>query len=253
MSLTTTTGSPKYAWTFDGSTTDYITGLTGTTTGTVSYTPGKFNQAITFPNSSGTGANYVSYTTTPIPIDSGMTIAFWVKFNQVQDSYFCVMGGSSQLYFKTQGGVGGSINWFLVNNGQFLGTSVSNYAVNTWYHLALSIGNTSVGAYLNGVLQSTNSYTVAGTTVDSPTIGAYFGTGMNGLIDDLRIFDRALTSAQVLSIYNQQGMPGRGVADGPQPNVFLGPLLSYPTSTGTPPTNDGTKLTFTRASSQYLE
>ena len=39
---------------------------------------------------------------------------------------------------------------------------------------------------------------------------------------------------------------------GPQPNVFLGPLLSYPTATGTTPTNDGTKLSFASASSQFL-
>ena len=39
---------------------------------------------------------------------------------------------------------------------------------------------------------------------------------------------------------------------GPQPKIFLGPLLSYPTATGTPPTNDGTKLSFTRTSFQYL-
>jgi hypothetical protein len=40
---------------------------------------------------------------------------------------------------------------------------------------------------------------------------------------------------------------------GPQPKIFLGPLLSYPTATGTPPTNDGTKLSFSSASSQYLD
>jgi len=39
---------------------------------------------------------------------------------------------------------------------------------------------------------------------------------------------------------------------GPQPNVFLGALLSYPTATGTAPTNDGTKLSFASASSQFL-
>ena len=42
------------------------------------------------------------------------------------------------------------------------------------------------------------------------------------------------------------------VGSGPQPQVFLGPLTSYPAATGTPPSNDGTKLSFARASSQYL-
>ena len=42
------------------------------------------------------------------------------------------------------------------------------------------------------------------------------------------------------------------LAVGPQPKIFLGPLFSYPSSSGTQPTSDGTKLTFTRASSQFL-
>jgi hypothetical protein len=40
---------------------------------------------------------------------------------------------------------------------------------------------------------------------------------------------------------------------GPQPQIFLGPLLSYPASTGTPPTSDGTKVSFARGSSQFLD
>jgi len=39
---------------------------------------------------------------------------------------------------------------------------------------------------------------------------------------------------------------------GPQPKIFLGPLFSYPSSSGTQPTSDGTKVSFARASSQYL-
>lgn len=39
---------------------------------------------------------------------------------------------------------------------------------------------------------------------------------------------------------------------GPQPKIFLGPLLIYPSATGTAPTSDGTKVSFARASSQFL-
>jgi hypothetical protein len=208
---------PKLAWDFNGTTTPYIGTATGTTNGTITYTPGKFNQAITFPNSSGTGANNVSYSTTSISVDSGITVSFWVKFNQVQDSYLFRMG---DIYFKTQ--AGNAISWFIFNGGSYPGYSIQPYVANQWYHLSLSIGNMSVGAYLNGALQATTAYTVSGTTVANPMIGAEFGSGMNGLIDDLRIFDRALTSAQVQSIYNQQGVPGRGalVPQSPQPNLM---------------------------------
>ena len=200
---------PKLAWDFNGTTAPYIGSATGTTTGTVSYTPGKFNQAIAFPNASGTGSNNVSYSITSMPVDSGITVSLWVKFNQLQDSYFFLMAGASYITFKT---AGTSMNWFMVNNGLYPGGFLANYAVNTWYHLVLSIGNMSVGAYFNGALQATTAYTTPGTTVSNPRIGAEYGVGINGLIDDLRIFDRALTAAQVQSIYNQQGVPGRGAS-----------------------------------------
>jgi hypothetical protein len=47
-------------------------------------------------------------------------------------------------------------------------------------------------------------------------------------------------------------VPRLATLNGPQPQIFLGPLMSYPTATGTPPSNDGTKLTFARASLQFL-
>jgi len=63
-------------------------------------------------------------------------------------------------------------------------------------------------------------------------------------------------------VYTSGGSGGSGIVivryplgtltAGPQPQIFLGPLLSYPASTGTPPTSDGTKISFARASSQFL-
>jgi hypothetical protein len=143
-----------------------------------------------------------------MPIDSGITVALWVKFNQLQDSYFFVMGN---IYFKTQGA---SMNWFMFNNSQYPGGALGTYAVNTWYHLALSIGNMSVGAYINGALQATTAYTVSGDTVANPRIGAEYNQGINGLIDDLRIYNTALTSSQVQSIYSTQAVPSRQVLSG---------------------------------------
>jgi len=46
--------------------------------------------------------------------------------------------------------------------------------------------------------------------------------------------------------------PPPAYLEGPQTKIFLGPLFSYPSSSGTAPTSDGTKLSFARASSHYL-
>jgi hypothetical protein len=50
---------------------------------------------------------------------------------------------------------------------------------------------------------------------------------------DLRIFDRALTSAQVQSIYNQQGMPGRGTMISNDRQIYVASVGTYPTYTPT--------------------
>jgi hypothetical protein len=75
--------------------------------------------------------------------------------------------------------------------------------------------NSYYSIYFNAILQQTvtASFPAIDTYGRNMSIGNLVngsGTGPNGSIDDLRIFDRALTSAQVQSIYNQQGMPGRG-------------------------------------------
>lgn len=87
-------------------------------------------------------------------------------------------------------------------------------AVGTWYHAVYTISGTTQTAYLNGVLKATDSRLTGTYTLTNPTMSlgfhASFGDAFNGEVDDLRIYNTALTAAQVQSIYNQQGMPGRG-------------------------------------------
>ena len=65
MSLTSQgmTLQPTLAWQFEGTTTDYMTGVTGTTTGSPTYVPGQYGNAINFPNTTNTGTvqatNYI--------------------------------------------------------------------------------------------------------------------------------------------------------------------------------------------------
>ena len=47
--------------------------------------------------------------------------------------------------------------------------------------------------------------------------------------------------------------PPTTISSGSQSKIFLGPLFSYPSSSGTLPTSDGMKVSFARASSQYLD
>lgn len=88
---------PRLAWAFDGTTADYVQGLTGTTTGTVSYnSSGKYGQSLVITNTPGlVASNYVSYTTPYYP--STLTTAVWLKLNTISagQQYFIEFGGTS--------------------------------------------------------------------------------------------------------------------------------------------------------------
>jgi hypothetical protein len=55
----------------------------------------------------------------------------------------------------------------------------------------------------------------------------------SAIYDDMRVFDRALTSSQVQSIYNQQGMPGRGTMFSNDRQIYVAPVGTYPSYTPT--------------------
>ncbi|NBX50559.1 hypothetical protein EBT25_11635, partial [bacterium] len=64
MSLTAQTPQPTLAWTFDGTTTDYMTGKSGTVVGTTpTYVSGLYKQAISITNTAGgTPSSNVTWT-----------------------------------------------------------------------------------------------------------------------------------------------------------------------------------------------
>jgi hypothetical protein len=73
----------------------------------------------------------------------------------------------------------------------------------TWYHVALTYGDSLVKMYLNGNL--VGSWTKSGTLGTDNTVGVSIGNqpdgagdrAFDGLIDDVRIYDRALTASEI--------------------------------------------------------
>jgi hypothetical protein len=208
----------KLAWSFEGTTTDYVTGLTGTTTGAVSYSTGKYNQAVNIANSPvgtpHTGNNFVSYNN-PLTLSAtvGTSMSMWVNISQLpavsEKSIVFAINGSSggQIWIEfytigPQAVIYNSTNYFVVFHS-------SAPSISTWYHYTVVCNSTTLSFYVNGVLVGTTAITgppsFAGGSINIGGNGNY--APFNGLVDDLRIFDRALTSTQVQSIYNQQGYP----------------------------------------------
>ena len=170
-------------------------------------------QAVNIPNAGGLKAIISN-----LPLgNSARTVATWIKFNQYNPT-----GGS--YIFSYGNAVNGQAFGLTMNYNNGLeqynwgaGYSVivtindnSNVFFNNgqWYHLVTSYDGTKVKIYMNGNLIKTQ--TLAINTSNSVNnlfkIGATPSTSsggtLNAAIDDLQIFDVALTDAQVNSLYS---------------------------------------------------
>jgi hypothetical protein len=77
---------------------------------------------------------------------------------------------------------------------------------NRWYHLVGTYNSTGLSCYTNGILADSNTgnYGSIQTTSDRLVIGAdYFGSEVfNGVIDEVRIWNRTLTAEEISASYN---------------------------------------------------
>ena len=183
------------AW--NGTSTHYATGKVGSSAGS-------FN-----------GVNdYVSATTlTGIPTGgSARSVVFWFKrANTSPNNQYLIGLGDTDDEFT----VGFWTNTYFtveVNGGypNYVRWNHAGWTVEQWYMLAITYDGTNVyrSSINGGALNAPNSF---GGTVPNPLTGtvskARVGNGIGanyfgGTIDDLRIYNRALSAAEIQAIYN---------------------------------------------------
>lgn len=156
---------------------------------------------------------------------SAITIAAWVKFNSVSGDQMIVSyhnsTDSGYALYKLNDNIlvaffGYSPSWLLDN---LVYNTSSFLAENTWYHFCVTFdGNTSDGNtssfYINGfkVVSYSKTTSISYTGCDICRIGARKDIGspynykayFNGAIDEVRIYNHALTAAEVETLYDEQ-------------------------------------------------
>lgn len=217
---------PRLAWDFNGTTTDYVSGINGVNNGIsvnkgFAYTSGKYNQSLIIRNDvTGQGApgvsnanNLVYSLTGTYSTVSGFAITTWFNCTSLSSSYrsipLVLEGTNWSVFLIFQGGSG--INCQYYDGTSYPGSPGGLVPVTgVWYHIAMVMTGNNLGLYVNGVYVGAAVSSVANSSTCSLTLSNQYAPTW-GQYDDLRIFDRALTSAQVQAIYNQQGVPGRGL------------------------------------------
>ena len=170
------------------------------TLGAATWTPsGKNGGALNF---NGTGARATVADANDLDLTSGMTLEAWVYPNAAPSDWrtilhketdrYYLMAGSSNANRPAVGGTFGSTN---VNA---FGTAALPAA--TWTHVAATYDGTTVRLYVSGTLVGSAAASGNISASGSPlSIGgtAAYGEYFNGRIDDVRIYNRALSAAEI--------------------------------------------------------
>ena len=254
MSLTYSGGgvmpTPQLAWDFQSSNVDYVSGISPTTSvGPPTYNSGgKYGTSIVFNNTPGAspGAYYLKYTTSiSLSTATGFTICAWIKplaigANSTGSQRYLAISDSQTFFFFGTNSSGSTM--FLYGQNPFSVPNVIQGAEQTvtesqWIHASIVFSGTSITTYYNAVKKDNLSLVVSPVTFTALSLGNRAAINADQAakceIDDLRIYNTALTATQVQSIYNQNGVPGRVFVNTNSRQIYVGPTGTYPSYTPT--------------------
>jgi hypothetical protein len=197
---------------FDGTTNDVVGGHNGTVIGNPQWVTGYLEGALKF----GGSGDYVQVGYSPDLALNEFTVSAWVKI-AADPGIFGILGtrsgGEYTFDLKVQatnvhGDIGNGTAW--INTAIDIGSGDTgttgqggDLVVNRWHMIAYVLDNThqEVRLYLDGDLKRTIG--ISGTPLlmqsgESMRIGdTGYEEWMNGRIDDVRIYNRALSAAQI--------------------------------------------------------
>ncbi|WP_181871399.1 LamG-like jellyroll fold domain-containing protein [Sphaerisporangium album] len=174
----------------------------GTATDTTWATSGKFGKALSFNGTS----SWVTIPDSPsLRLTDGMTLMAWVNPTILDNWRQAILkefsGGLSYGLYASNGS---QPNGWAVNTDGTEGyvNSTEDIPLDTWSHLALTYDGSKLAFYLNGTKTAESDFQGTLRGDDGPLrIGGngVWGEHFAGLIDEVRVYDRALSEAEIQS------------------------------------------------------
>ena len=178
------------------------TGNTGTISGATWTASGKFGGALSFDGVD----DWVTVNDAPVlDLTTGMTIEAWVTstaLNGWETVIFKEMPGDHAYVLYAAGDSTVPIAGIRRNGTIHAVSATSAMPVGTWVHLAVTYDGANLGLYVNGTLVRTTAVTGPIDVTQGPLrLGgnSVWAEWFNGLIDEVRIYNRALTAAEIQS------------------------------------------------------
>jgi hypothetical protein len=192
-------------------------GLNGTIANAAWVAGGKFGEALSF---NGTNSWVTVLDNPALHLTTGMTLEAWVKPTLV-DGWEAVLikeAAGDLTYGLYSDNFGNDVNgpkrpgvYVKQGGGTYYTLGTAQVALNTWTHLAATYDGSNLRLYVNGTLASTKARTGSLNTSTNPLrIGgdSVWSEWFNGLIDEVRVYDRALSAAEIQTDMNTPVVPG---------------------------------------------
>jgi hypothetical protein len=202
-------------WKFDSDATDSVGTNDGTVTGATN-TTGKIGNGYSFNGSS----DYITTSSFDLTENSSFSISVWVKLNSITNRMIFVGAqdapiSNGGIYFGKPAGGGYEFRTYDGSSDGLYSTLGLSWSTDTWYHVVGTCDGSGTGVYKfyrNGILIATSGTVEIDTGSDALAIGSLISSGTtpglytDGVIDEVGLWNRALTAQEVSDLYSQ----GRG-------------------------------------------
>lgn len=195
-------------WPGDGNANDIAGTNNGTLQDGATFAAGEVGQAFSL-----SGGSYVDVpNAASLNLTQAISVQAWILGNSFDKLSAVVkkIDASQENGYAMEMRLGGIAFWvYLEQGGWVYAMSTTQLVPNTWYHVVGTYDGTEIKLYLNGAPQGTSNVTgkiIAssndlniGRDPGNPGVDYRF---WNGLIDEVQIYNRALTAAEVAAIYD---------------------------------------------------
>ena len=171
--------------------------------------------------------------------EGDFTLAAWINPTTVNNGVSIVSKGGNwdsgtypgiRWFMNTGEGTGGTAGLSVDNDATKVNTSgATTLAAGTWYHVVAVRDGSDVRIYLDGAVDANNEDALPdGYSLDTSAWNAYIGAiddardssgpehpnrFFNGLIDEVYVYDRVLSDADIGDLMNATGLPPAEIAD----------------------------------------
>ena len=185
---------------FDGNATDSVGNFHGTITGTPTYSSGRTGQALSLDGAT-------NYVTLPAGAASyhEISISTWVYWNGGANfQRIFDFGNSTSSYLILTPNSGSGMRFEIANAGSYQRLDYATaLPIGRWVYVTVTLSGNTATLYINGTAVATNNAITLAPDAFNPTVN-YIGKSQwpadplfNGRIDDFRIYNYALSAAEV--------------------------------------------------------